>query len=110
MLVMVTGTVLMLLNLAVLAVLASPATSLPKGRLEGVKVVCANADEPASRRHTKATPLKRTEFARGLARANFNLFKELVGGQTNMNPAKITDLLDFPNGPIEPVNSLIHKV
>ena len=96
----------MLLNLAVLAVLASPATSLPKGRLEGVNVVCANAEEPVTRRHTQAATLKRAEFVLRLAGANLDLFRRLVGGQANIDPAKITDPLDFPNGPIEPVKSL----
>ena len=110
MLVIVTGTVLRLLNLAILALLVWPATSLPKARLEGVKVFCANTDEPMSRRHMKANAPRRTEPALGLARANFNLCKKLVGVPGNMDPAKITDPLDFPNGPIELSNFLIHEV
>jgi len=55
MLLMVSATVWVFLNVAVLGALASFSSRLPNDNVAGVNVVCAYADPPATRRKSKRT-------------------------------------------------------
>jgi hypothetical protein len=62
MLLMVRAAAWVFLSVAVLAMLDSPSTWLPNANVEGVKVACANADPPGTRKKTNRAVHPKNRF------------------------------------------------